>query len=247
MIEYSNYTADYLKYCHYHKRLSNKTNSAYRIDLAQYQSFSYELTKQSLWDYIEHLNKLYNPKTAKRKIATLKAFLHYLIVQDLINCNPFDKIEITIKEPLLLPKTIPLDIIEKLITYAYQQIISAKTNYQLRCTVRNTAIIELLFGTGARVAEICNLQEADVNFQGKSVKLYGKGSKERIIPIENESVLSILHRYRSLHESQIKALGFFFVNKLGKRMSEQSVRSMLNAYCQHCEIDVHITPYMFRH
>ena len=54
---------------------------------------SNELTKQSLWDYIEYINKKYKPKTAKRKLVTLKAFIHYLLMQDLIDYDPFDKIE----------------------------------------------------------------------------------------------------------------------------------------------------------
>lgn len=99
----------------------------------------------------------------------------------------------------------------------------------------------------ARVAEICNLHSQDVDFIGKSVKLYGKGSKERIIPIENTSVLTILSDYYFIHEEKISDCGYFFVNKYGKRLTEQSVRCMINSYCQTCGISMHITPHMFRH
>lgn len=103
------------------------------------------------------------------------------------------------------------------------------------------------FATGARVAEICNLHSQDVDFIGKSVKLYGKGSKERIIPIENTSVLTILSDYYFIYEEKISDCGYFFVNKYGKRLTEQSVRCMINSYCQTCGISIHITPHMFRH
>lgn len=247
MFEYKLHIDEFLNYCRYHKKLSEKTIRAYKIDLSQYNAFSNELSKQALWDYIEHLNKKYKPKTAKRKLATLKAFIHFLLLQDLIDFNPFDKLETTIKEPLLLPKTIPLGVIARLISFSYQQIVFAKSDYQVRCAVRNTAILELLFATGARVAEICTLRSDNVDLIGNSVKFYGKGSKERIIPIENFAVLSILRKYHSLFEKEILDSGYFFVNKLGRRMTEQSVRNMINSYCKLCGVEMHITPHMFRH
>ena len=247
MFEYKLHIDEFLNYCRYHKKLSDKTIRAYKIDLSQYGVFSNELSKQALWDYIEYLNKKYKPKTPKRKLATLKAFIHFLLLQDLIDFNPFDKLETTIKEPLLLPKTIPLGVIAKLISFSYQQIVFAKSDYQIRSAVRNTAILELLFATGARVAEICTLRSDNVDLLGNSVKFYGKGSKERIIPIENFAVLSILRKYHSLFEKEILDSGYFFVNKLGRRMTEQSVRNMINFYCKQCGVDMHITPHMFRH
>lgn len=247
MFEYKLHIDEFLNYCRYHKKLSDKTIRAYKIDLSQYGVFSNELSKQALWDYIEYLNKKYKPKTAKRKLATLKAFIHFLLLQDLIDFNPFDKLETTIKEPLLLPKTIPLGVIAKLISFSYQQIVFAKSDYQIRSAVRNTAILELLFATGARVAEICTLRSDNVDLLGNSVKFYGKGSKKRIIPIENFAVLSILRKYHSLFEKEILDSGYFFVNKLGRRMTEQSVRNMINFYCKQCGVDMHITPHMFRH
>ena len=247
MFEYKLHIDEFLNYCRYHKKLSDKTIRAYKIDLSQYGVFSNELSKQALWDYIEYLNKKYKPKTAKRKLATLKAFIHFLLLQDLIDFNPFDKLETTIKEPLLLPKTIPHGVIAKLISFSYQQIVFAKRDYQIRSAVRNTAILELLFATGARVAEICTLRSDNVDLLGNSVKFYGKGSKELIIPIENFAVLSILRKYHSLFEKEILDSGYFFVNKLGRRMTEQSVRNMINFYCKQCGVDMHITPHMFRH
>ena len=246
MIEFKTHIDGFINYCRYHKKLSDKTISAYCIDLIQFRCFTSELSKQSLWNYIEHL-KSYKPKTVKRKLATLKAFTHYLLIRDIIDCNPFDKIETSIKEPVILPKTIPLDTIGEILCFAYTQIEKSNTDYKKNSAIRNAAVLELLFATGARVAEICNLHSQDVDFIGKSVKLYGKGSKERIIPIENTSVLTILSDYYFIHEEKISDCGYFFVNKYGKRLTEQSVRCMINSYCQTCGISMHITPHMFRH
>ena len=247
MFKYQVDVDDFFNYCQYHKKLSEKTIRAYRIDMTQYSAFSDELTKDSLWAYIEHLNKTYKPKTAKRKLATLKAFIHFLLMQDLIDYDPFDKIETSIKEPLLLPKTIPLETIARLIAFSYEQIKNAKTEYQRNCAVSNAAIIELLFATGGRVAEICTLAREDVDLLNGTVKFYGKGSKERVVPIENQAVLGILNRYRMIIEAKTTSCNYFFINRLGHRTTEQSVRNMINKYCRQCGISLHITPHMFRH
>ena len=247
MLEHPLFADDFICYCQFHKKLSEKTIAAYKTDLMQYRAFSCELTRKQIEDYIVYLNKCYKPKTVKRKIATLKAFVHFLLIKDRIDTNPFDKIETSIKEPLMLPKTIPLDTIGRLISFAYKQINPAKTDYQINCSIRNAAIIELLFATGGRVAEICSLHSKDVDILNRTVKLYGKGSKERIVPIENQSVLSILERYRTISEKRRKTTDFFFVNKLGQRTTEQSVRNMIKSYYKQCGITLHITPHMFRH
>ena len=80
MFEYRPFVDQFLDYCRYHKKLSEKTVRAYKIDLSQYVLFSDTLSKQALWDYIECLNKKYKPKTVKRKLATLKAFIHFGII-----------------------------------------------------------------------------------------------------------------------------------------------------------------------
>lgn len=247
MIELKKQTEEFINYCRYHKKLNDKTISAYFIDLTQFECFAHELSKKSLWSYIEHLNKTFKPKTVKRKLATLKAFTHYLLIHDVIEINPFDKIETSIKEPIILPKTISLNTIGTILCFAYSQIKESNTTYKKNCAIRNAGILELLFATGARVAEICNLRTQDIDLTSRSVKLYGKGSKERVIPIENLSVLATLSDYSCIREKRNSDCNYFFLNKSGNRFTEQSVRSMINSYCQACGITIHITPHMFRH
>lgn len=247
MPDYKLYIEDFFNYCKYHKKLSDKTIISYKIDLKQFQLIAKELNRQVIWEYIECLNKQYKPKTVKRKIATLKAFTHYLLIQDVIEYSPFDKVEVVIKEPFLLPKTIPMDVINKLFLHLYSQIELAETEYQKKCTIRNAAVLELLFATGARIAEICTLKKDDVDLIGGKIKFYGKGSKERIIPIENKCVIGILIRYNKHFKNEIADCGYFFVNKLKNRLTEQSVREMIQVCCEKCGISMHITPHMFRH
>ena len=160
MIEVKTEIKKYLKYCSLEKKLSKHTLKAYRIDLAQFIAFKPDISisKEDLTKYIQYLHKTYKPKTIKRKIATLKAFVHYLYYKDIIEFNPFDKIDTTFKEPLHLPHTIPENIIHQLLTASYQNILTAATTHQKLVSVRNTAIIELLFATGARISEICSLK-----------------------------------------------------------------------------------------
>ena len=146
-----------------------------------------------------------------------------------------------------MPKTIPLPMIHQLLLYLYSKIDFASTDYMKKSAVRNAAIVELLFVTGARIAEICTLSKENIDLIGRKIKFYGKNSKERIISIENASVIALLERYTKLFENEIADCNYFFVNKHRRRLSEQSVREMLKNSCTSCGISLHITPHMFRH
>ena len=98
-----------------------------------------------------------------------------------------------------------------------------------------------------RVSELSNLNFGDINLEENEIRVFGKGSKERIIQIENKSVRMAIQKYHKLFAADIKSSGFFFVNRLCNRLSEQSVRSMINKYAESAKSDMHITPHMFRH
>jgi len=240
--------SNFLGYCKDRKVLSDKTIKAYSIDLRQFALFSkQDYNKDIICSYISFLHNTYKPKTAKRKIATLKAFTHFLMIEDVIDINPFGKIDTSFREPALLPKIIPLDTIKGILSAAYSELSSASTQYKKKAASRDVAILELLFATGARVSEICSLTPNAVNVTNHTIKFYGKGSKERIIQIENLSVRKAVENYRNLFESDINASGYFFVNKLHNRLTEQSVREMINKYAMLSDSGMHITPHMFRH
>lgn len=116
----------YLEYCNNQKRLNPKTLKTYRIDLRQ---FSEELpvtdisdvTQSLLENYIVSLHQNYKPKTVKRKVAPLKALFHYLEYREIIEENPFNKLQIKFREPVILPKTIPLRTVEAFLSIIYKQ------------------------------------------------------------------------------------------------------------------------------
>lgn len=244
--------SDYLHFCQVQRRLDSKTLKAYRIDLRQFAS---QVTKSDtqtvspgdLENFIAHLHQNYKPKTVKRKIASLKAFFHYFEYKDLITINPFDKIQIKFREPSVLPKTIPLPIVETLLSTIYNQQLTASTPYQQKNALRDAAVIETLFATGMRISELCSLRLQDVNLYEYTILIHGKGSKERMLQIGNASVIRTLQEYQDAYAQPIHSSGHFFVNQDGSVFSDQSVRRMINKYAALSGIEQHITPHMFRH
>ena len=246
-----NQIAEYLEYCQYRKRLDKKTLKAYRIDLKQYNDFSFNsadvLAKNTVDHFITKLHKQYKTKTVKRKIASLKAFFHYLEYKELLQENPFAKLDIRFREAKLLPKTIPFHSIQTFLSTIYAQKNQASSEYQLRCCTRDIAVIELLFATGMRISELCSLKSTDIDLESKNVLIYGKGAKERILQIGNQEVIDALISYQKAFQEDINACGYFFVNRLQHKLSDQSVRFMINRYANLAGINQHITPHMFRH
>lgn len=244
--------ANYLEYCQNQKRLDSKTINAYRIDLRQFseQNISKDvsnITTDMLENYIATLHQKYKPKTVKRKIASIKAFFHYLEYKEIITTNPFSKIQVRFREPVILPKTIPLHTIEKFLAAIYNRYHNAKTTYQKDCALRDAAVIELLFATGMRISELCSLKICDVNLYDRTVLIYGKGAKERIIQIGNDDVIKILNTYKNTFLAQMQGCNHFFANPNGTALSDQSVRRMIKKYATLAGIELHITPHMFRH
>ena len=243
---------NYLEFCQFQKRLDPKTLKAYRIDLTQFThqvsvSDISAITPDILEKYIVKLHQIYQPKTVKRKIASLKAFFHYLEYRDLIEKNPFNKIQVKFREPIILPKTIPLHTVEIFLSTIYKQQKEAKTIYQRKNALRDAAVIEMLFATGMRISELCSLHAGDVNLYERTILIYGKGAKERMIQLGNDDVIHILMEYQNTFQNQIHMCSYFFVNQNGSPLSDQSIRRMINKYASLAAIELHITPHMFRH
>lgn len=243
----------YLQYCQLEKGLSDKTVKAYRIDLTQFAYYvDGDITicdKVLMQNYLSHLHKQYKTKSVKRKIASLKAFFTYLVDEEILHTSPFDKLRIKLHEPFLLPRTIPLSSINQILQSAYKRkdTLRSKSPYQYNVCLRDIAVLELLFATGMRVSELCSLPYSSIDLRDGVIKIFGKGSKERIIQVSNPDVLAAMSSYYCAFSDQIHEVGWFFVNRLGNRLSDQSIRNMINTYVDLTEINQHITPHMFRH
>lgn len=237
----------YLEFCKYRKELNGNTLKAYRIDLKQYLSYIKKdiLLKGKIEEYITELHKKYKQKTVKRKIASIKAFYKYLEEEERLgDANPFTKIHVKFKETESLPRIIPRSEIEKLLNHMYA--IMGQSG-QMKVIYRDLSIVEMFFATGARVYEISNLRIEDIDLEDGIIKLFGKGSKERYVQIGSREVLQLMKEYYRLNQQDIDQCGFFFVNRQGKRFSEQSIRGMIRKYSCQAGVTIHITPHMFRH
>ena len=236
----------YLIVCKSMKGLSDLTLKAYKIDLQQFCDFMNGkdcFDKNELNSYINMLHGKNKPKSAKRKIACIKAFYRYMEIEDIIDFNPFHKIVLKYKEPLKLPRTIPLSCIQNILTYAYNQYALSLTKYKKETVLRNIIVIELLFSTGMRVSEISNFKTSSINFSDNTIRIFGKGSKERIMCISN-NLCKTISNYLAARSYKSD---YLFVNRLGNRLSEQSIRYMVNDYANAVGAPLHITPHMFRH
>jgi len=240
---------DYLMYCEDQKKLSEKSIKAYAIDLEQFKRHitSNDIpVKADISTYIMYLHKTNKPKTVKRKIASIRAFLNYLEFEEFIIENPMKKIKTKFQEPQMLPRTISLTIIESILAAAYQELKHAKTSYAINSALRNIAMIELMFATGIRVSELCSLNTEHIDLYNGNIRIMGKGKRERILQVGNQEVISILRRY-SEENAVHNETGFFFINRLSARISEQSVRFLIKRLCVKAKISQKITPHMFRH
>lgn len=247
---------DFIFHCIYEKNLSRKTIKAYKIDLKQFVIFINkesldirDIDKNLLKSYIQHLfSKKLKEKSIKRKLAVLKAFFNHLEFEELLDTNPFRKVRISIKEPLRLPRTIELREMKKLLSFMYNHKLNTqKSFYSDFVHIRDTLILELLFATGVRVSEVSGLHLKDIDMRSYTLRIIGKGNKQRNVHIFNAETKELFKEYMNKRKKFYADKTELFINRLGNTVSEQSIRLMIKKYQKKCGIDKHLTPHMFRH
>lgn len=246
----------FIKYCKYEKNLSHKTLQSYTVDLKQFIAYLTvnshplgisQIDKNIIRAYLQSISDL-KPKSIKRKMATVKVLFNFLECEDQIIVNPFRKIKIQIREPFKLPNVMDIKEIEKIIRSAYNIKPSANSKFANSSKVRDIAVIELLFATGLRVSEICDLKVGSVNLGSGLIKVKGKGNKERIITVCNRETLRVLKEcYHLFHREEQNNSNYFFLNRLHKRLSDQSIRFLVKKYARIAGLERNITPHVFRH
>ena len=255
---FSSAVREFIHYCQFEKHLSEKTIKAYQTDLSQLAQFLQknrhpeeisDITKLELREYLASLVS-YKHKTIKRKIASAKAMFNYLEFEDQILINPFRKIRVNIREPKRLPKVMDMRDITRIFRKAYgsirQEAVPGTFAHFAVC--RNVVIIELLFNTGARVSEISGLTKGNINLETGSILIRGKGDKERTIQICNREALESIRQYHRLYRNRIESAGnYFLVNRIGSKLSDQSIRTIVKNLADAAGLSKHITPHIFRH
>ena len=246
----------FLEHCEHAVRLSPKTVRAYRCDLSQFVQWlaedgrSEDVSREDLRAYVRHLNGLYAPSTAKRKVAALHAFYSWRLEEDLGD-DPFYGLRIRIHEPLRLPRTIPQQDLSLIFAEAGND--QFDQPFSAFLAARERALIELLLETGLRISELCSLNLRDLDPVTNTILVMGKGSRERIAHIENPKTWDSLNAYldcraqlpkRRLPPNDKNAL---FVSRSGKRLSEQAAREQIQKLAERSGAQTHVTPHMFRH
>lgn len=242
----------YLEHCSIQNNLSFKTLKAYKSDLSQFREFMNDkdfLNKNNIEDYIAYLKSMsYKIKTIKRKIASLKAFYSFLTYQEYIEFNPFYKIKLKIKESFVLPKIITIEDLNKLFNVIEEKIeITNNSKYTYKELLRDRAILELLLASGIRIGELCALKRNNIMYSSNLIKIKGKGSKERMIPIYHPRLIDDLLAYEKAFDEELKCSEHFFISKRKNGISCQSVAYMIKKYSRLAGIGINITPHMFRH
>lgn len=236
----------YLETAEYEKQLSPNTVKAYRIDLQQFSAFTGGAwaDRDTLRQYVKHLNQQLAPRSVKRKLASVRAFYHEMELCGELDGNPFDKLHIRIHSPKQLPRLIPGEIVQALLQSAYDA-------YTTGCreVLRDIVVLELLFSTGLRVSELCALSK-DTFFltdSGLELLVRGKGRKERILQITTPELLRLLRIYYNTFSKEIREQGAILFNRRGRPLSPQSVRRIITRYLDRIGASCHVTPHMFRH
>lgn len=240
----------YHDYLQVERGYSEYTILNYINDIYEFRDFLAEneisnLTKASLM-----LSKHYNYKLAKhgfkattiaRKLSSLRGFYRFMVAEGIVDENPFNEVSAGKREKRL-PKQIYYDEMEALFESIDVSTPLGKRDY---------AMLEVLYGTGIRVSELCGIKLEDVDYYNKIISVYGKGSKERNVPM-HDNIVAALKDYLSFGRSELLAkqkenTNILFLNFRGGPLTTRGVRVVLNDITDKASETMKVTPHMFRH
>ena len=230
---------------------SENTIAAYRNDLSQFVRFLTEMDlpitswaevkKDNIVNYILYLKEReYTSSTVARKVAAIKSFFHFLLAEGSIGDDPTVDLD-SPKVQKRLPKALSHDLVNRLLAEAGKD---STPKGQ-----RDRALLELLYATGMRVTELVSLNIDDVSLASANVRCFGKGAKERIIPIYARAVHALegylrKGRPRLVKDPKEKAL---FLNHRGKRLTRQGLWLIIKRYADEIGMGSEVTPHTLRH
>ncbi|MBK5263087.1 MAG: tyrosine-type recombinase/integrase [Peptostreptococcaceae bacterium] len=245
----------FLKYCKGHCKLSAHTIRAYSYDLEFFFDFFenheppvlefQQINKALLEEHLKLFSESFAKKTIKRRFACLMSFMIFLKYKEIITENPFDSFHLKVNDPLCPPKFMTLGEVDILLNIVYGR--KARSEFERLTFVRDTALLELLFAGGMRVAELCGLTFSDYDSVEQSLLLHGKGSKERMIFITEENAILALASYLKDRNKIVTSSEFIFLNKYNRHLTTQDVRNVVTKCANLAAFEKNITPHSFRH
>lgn len=236
------YIEEFIDYLRFEKKYSENTISSYKRDLNKINSYLkkdfIKLTKADIQKYIQDLSKNKNSNTISRTISSLKSFYKFLEINKYTNTNPLTTI-ISPKTARKLPKVLSEEEVNKLLD------INLNNDFDYR----NKAMLELMYSSGLRVSELINLTVNDVDLKNSLVRIFGKGSKERIVPL-NDYATEALNNYILYHRPKLfkqKESNYLFLNNHGNQMTRQGFFKTLKKIAKEKGIKSELSPHTLRH
>lgn len=239
----------FIMYLRAERNVSAHTVRAYRADIRQFLDYSErarlgiaEVDHRFIRRYLGFLSNFSLERTTlARKMAAIRSFFRYMHVhQNAIPSNPATLVSSSRVERKL-PHVMRESELERLL---------AAPDISTPLGLRDKAILETLYGAGLRVAELVGLDLQDVYWREGEIRVFGKGAKERLLPL-NDAALQALDVYRGSARSVLEQAGAadeaLFLNRFGRRLTTGSVRRLTKRYVMACAADAGISPHSFRH
>jgi tyrosine recombinase XerC len=229
----------FLRYLEIERNASEHTILNYRLDLEEFMGFAKDTEIEKVdylfvRKYLAHLKERdLTVRTVSRKLSSLRSFFKFLIKDGFIKINPTDAI-VSPKQEKHLPKFLTEEEAARLV--------EAPDTGTLK-GLRDRAILETLYSTGMRVSELVAMREEDVDFISGTVKAFGKGKKERMLPI-GDRALRAIRNYLEKRNIEARAI---FLNKNKKKLGVRGLRKMLDVYIAKISLKEHISPHTLRH
>ncbi len=242
MASIDNHQTDFLLYLEKERGFSIHTVSAYGGDVAFFLTAlgKTPLTKPTLDLFVGKLSQEpYSPRTIKRKISSLRAYLRFLYLEKKLPTL----IELTADSPKI-PQSLP-----KVLSQTQVTRLVLSPGREDRFGNRDRAILELLYACGLRVSELTTLRLGALNLISQFVQVWGKGQKERLVPLGSQAK-SALTRYLSKERPRLakkKPVDFVFLNKNGGPLSRQGIFLILKKYAQKATLPQSVSPHVLRH
>ena len=229
----------YSEYLIFQKGLSPNTVDSYISDLKKLSLYlqDSEISQQSIENYFLDISDFnYSTSTKKRFYSSIKNFLKYLDEEE--NILQIKLSELRLKSIRKLPEVLSVEDIEKMINaYQHDDFLNS----------RNKTIIDVLYSTGCRVSELCNINLSDLDLVDNSLKLKGKGSKQRIVPIGSELKVNLL-KYLKIREDFINSKGEpLFLTKSRNNLDRTAVFRIIKSTALKASLDTNIHPHTLRH
>lgn len=240
------YIDKYLEYLKVERKYSNKTILSYKDDLIEYNEFLgnnftniLNIDMNTVNNYMKYLyDRKITKSSISRKLSSIRGLYNYLVREDIIKENHFNKIQ-NPKRELYLPKFLKDEELDKIFSVC---------NSNNPTEERDTLIIELLYATGVRVSELVNIKIKDINREEKLIKVLGKGNKERMV-IYNNHTKKALDTYLKdgYNYFNKKSSEYLILNKNGNKLSERYIREIINKKVSQASLDIKISPHTLRH